>query len=361
MKKKQIVLIGAGHAHVEVIRLLGLADRSQFEVTLLSESARTGYSGMMPGVIAGHYTRDQAEINVASLCARSGVRFVAQPVVRVAADANLVDTGAGQFRYDVLSVNTGSQPTMVPVHGGHHVPVKPFSRFLDTVHAFDDKHNVAIVGGGAASVEVLLALAHRARSRQNACTFTLVTAAHELIAGYPAPVRDAVERALRTYGATWQTQKTVVSADELGLLTSAGERIACDASLWATRAMASAFIQASDFARADDGFIRVDGFQRSVSHPNVFAVGDCASRAEGVLPKAGVVPVKQGPWLARALTHCASDTQVPAPFVFQKNALALLALGDKRATGARGKLTFTGTWVWYWKNWIDQRFMRQYG
>jgi selenide,water dikinase len=311
-------------------------------------------------VIAGHYTRDQAEINVASLCTRSGVRFVAAAVLRVDADANCVHTPNGVVEYDVLSINTGSQPTMVPISGGHHVGVKPFSHFLDTFAAFDQKSNVVVVGGGAASVEVLLALAHRARAQGRACAFTLVSASTELIPGYPPSVRNAVRNAFRTYGANVRLGVSVVHGDAHGVRLDTGEHIACDASLWATRASPSGFIAASAMQRAADGFILVDGYQRSVSHANVFAVGDCATRGENALPKAGVVPVKQGPWLVDALASCAVGTQPPLPFVFQKNALALLALGDKRAAGARGAFTFSGAWVWLWKDWIDRRFMRKY-
>lgn len=359
--KKRIVLVGAGHAHVEVVRLFGLQKHAQVEVTLISQAPRTGYSGMMPGVIAGHYHRSEAEINVASLCVRSGVRFVAAEVLRIEADAQRVHTSDGTVEYDVLSVNAGSQPSMPTFSGGHHVGVKPFSTFLDGLPVFDHKRAVVVVGGGAASVEVLLALAHRARTQQRPCTFTLATAATELIPGYPAAVRTAVLRALGTYGATVRTGVTVIGGDEGGVILHTGERIACDASLWATRASPNRLIAQSDLQRACDGFIAVDDTQRSVSHGNVFAVGDCGTRVGTPLPKAGVVPVRQGPWLAQALATCAVGTESPPPFVFQKHALSLLALGEKRATGARGTLSFSGAWVWHWKDWIDRRFIRKYG
>jgi selenide, water dikinase len=154
---------------------------------------------------------------------------------------------------------------------------------------------------------------------------------------------------------------TVTQAHETGLTLENGEIVPCDASLWATRAMPHAYLSASDLVLASDGFIAVDEFQRSRSHQNVFAVGDCASREGAMLPKAGVVPVKQGPWLVDALASCGVGSNPPSPFTFQKNSLALLALGGKRATGVRGPYSFTGAWVWHWKDWIDRRFMRKYG
>ena len=52
---KRLVLVGGGHAHVEVLRRFGLRREPGVEITLISPGRHTVYSGMLPGLVAGHY------------------------------------------------------------------------------------------------------------------------------------------------------------------------------------------------------------------------------------------------------------------------------------------------------------------
>jgi NADH dehydrogenase FAD-containing subunit len=99
--------------------------------------------------------------------------------------------------------------------------------------------------------------------------------------------------------------------------------------------------------------------QQSVSHNTVFAVGDCATLQPTALPKAGVVPVRQGPWLYQQLLNAAKG-EATSPFQNKPTALALLSLGDKTCVGHKGNFIFKGAWAWWMKDYIDRRFMAKY-
>jgi hypothetical protein len=111
------------------------------------------------------------------------------------------------------------------------------------------------------------------------------------------------------------------------------------------------------------GFVRIDEQLRSVSHPQVFATGDCASWSGQALPKAGVHAVRMGPVLASNLRAAlrvpaaAGDLQAHRP---QRHFLALLATGDGRAIASRGPFGAEGAWAWRWKDRIDRRFLQQF-
>ncbi|MEY8876152.1 MAG: FAD-dependent oxidoreductase, partial [Leptothrix sp. (in: b-proteobacteria)] len=149
---------------------------------------------------------------------------------------------------------------------------------------------------------------------------------------------------------------------------------ACDLLLWAPGAAAHRWPADSGLAVDAQGFIRIDAQLRSVSHPAIHAVGDCAAwgadaldpsalGAARPLPKAGVFAVRMGPVLSAnlraALGHGAAIRYTP-----QRRHLVLLATGDGRAIASWGRWSAGGAVVgralWRWKDRIDQAFLARF-
>jgi len=106
---KRVLLIGAGHAHLVALRSLAQKPLYGARITLVSPLARQVYSGMLPGILAGHYRRAEAEIDVAALAERGYVEFERGIVERFDAGKRLVALKDGRSSgYDVVSFNVGS-------------------------------------------------------------------------------------------------------------------------------------------------------------------------------------------------------------------------------------------------------------
>ncbi|MFA7299980.1 MAG: FAD-dependent oxidoreductase, partial [Sideroxydans sp.] len=219
-------------------------------------------------------------------------------------------------------------------------------------------YRLAIIGGGAAGVELVFAAQHAFASRGVDATVVLVSSAHGLLPGHAEGVKRRVSRFLQQRGITNHQAQAI--ADEQGLQLATGEHIAADCIIGATGARAPAWLAQTDLARDERGYVLVDAHHRSLSHAHVFAAGDVCTRNDIVMARSGVHAVFAGPVLAHNLLASLSG-QALQTYHPRRKSLYLLATGSKHAIASWGAFSAQGDWVWRWKNWIDRRFMRKHG
>jgi selenide,water dikinase len=340
-------------------------------VTLLSTTRFTAYSGMLPGLIAGHYTRRESHIDLAALCAACRVAFIEEQACDLELRARVVvGTTGARHDYDILSIDTGAVTRLEGILGAreHALPLKPVAHFLERLHALDEalgknpRCTIAVVGGGAGGFEVVLALDYRLRRRFGAGgrpMLVIATDAPALLGEFRHGVRTLAESILRAQGIAIETAAETVAIDADGIRTSDGRRLAADHVVLATGAAASAIYKRSGLQTDARGFIAVTSALQSVSHPEVFACGDVAAVLAHPRPKAGVFAVRQGPPLTRNLRRALAGVKL-LPFEPQQHYLALMSTGDKRAIATRNGWHLHGGWVWHWKDWIDRRFVARF-
>jgi selenide, water dikinase len=353
-----IVLLGAGHAHVEVLHRFAMHPEPGVRLTLISREPETPYSGMLPGLIRSEYTHDDAHIDLAPLAALANARLILAEVTAFDAEMRTATiTGRPGIPFDLLSIDVGGIPA-APNDAG--IAVKPIGRFLDRLHRLEAElpagARIAVVGGGAAGVELALALAVRFAGQLR---LVLVSATSEPVATSPALVRRTVRNALVDAGVELICGVSASSLDAGRLSLSDGSFIDVATALWATGVNGPAFLAASGVACDRSGCIRVTHELRSVSHSHIFAAGDCASLDGDARPKAGVWAVRAGQPLADNLRRAATGL-APKSWRPQRDALTILGLGHGRAIAWRNGLALQGRSVWWLKDRIDRRWMRRY-
>lgn len=371
MAVKEIVLVGGGHAHVHVLRAFGMRPDPAVRLTLIARDLETPYSGMLPGHVAGLYARDDIHIDLQRLARATGTRLIhAEAVGLDRAAKRVLLRGRPPIAYDLVSLDTGIVPAMDAIDGAadHALPVKPIGSFLDRFDALlvrcaapDGPRHVAVVGGGAGGVELLLSVRTRLRAAArdpDAFTFRLVTDG-DLLPGHNVAVRAAFARVLRRRGiaVTVNRRVTAVRADRLVL--DDGADLPCDAALVVTAAAPPPWFRATGLALDTGGFVAVTPTLQSANDADVFAVGDCAAMIESPREKAGVFAVRQGPPLARNLRARAHDRPLTA-YRPQRRYLALISTGERHAIASRGGWKAEGDWLWRLKDVIDRRFMAMY-
>ena len=77
-----LLLAGGGHSHALVLKRWAMRpeQRPKHSITLINRTSTSLYSGMVPGLIAGLYQRDELAIDLRQLCDRAGVAFMAAEI-----------------------------------------------------------------------------------------------------------------------------------------------------------------------------------------------------------------------------------------------------------------------------------------
>lgn len=356
-----IVLVGGGHSHALVLRRWAMNPLPGVRLTLISRDVLTPYSGMLPGYVSGHYSFDDIHIDLLRLCAWAGVRFIKAEMTGIDLDAKSVSLlGRPNVSYDVLSLDTGSTPTLeVPGAKQHVTPVKPVHSFIERWDSVLSRtpSSLGVVGAGAGGFELVMAMAHRMANQSVALHWFL--RGESPMSDRPAKV-GAEALACAVQAGIEVHKRFDVSEVKHGVVRAAdGREQGFDELLWCTAASAPAWPAECGLATDNRGFVATQATLQSTSHPDVFATGDIGTQVQTPSAKAGVFAVRQAPVLFYNLRAIVSSKALKT-YTPQKDFLSLVSTGKQKAIGSRSGFSFSGTWVWRWKDAIDQKFMNKF-
>jgi selenide,water dikinase len=368
---RDIVLVGGGHAHVQVLRRFEMDPPLDARVTVVLDTPIAVYSGMVPGFVAGQYGAHQLQIDVVPLARRAGARVILSAAVAVdVARRHIELADRPPIRYDLASFDIGSAVAARDLPGvkEHALSTRPIGRFVERVQsvlaeathrASAEPFSVVVVGGGAGGVELAFSLDYRLQiegvSRRKV---TLLQREPRLLPGYPESLARRVLQEAGRRGIDVRCGSEVVEARADRLLVAGGEMVPSDLPVWVTGAVSHGLFERSGLPTDPHGFVWTRSTLQVEGYDDLLAVGDCGTLSDHPdTPKAGVYAVRQGPFVAHNL-RAALEGRALRPYRPQRDFLTLLNLGDGRALGAKWGLSFGGRWVMRVKDRIDRRFVR---
>jgi len=346
----KLLLVGAGHAHLEVLRRFHRHPLPGVELEVVSLGPLHHYSGMVPGYLQGTYREEEIAVQVPDLVARARGSFVAGRAVGVSPEERQVrvETAAGErlLAYDLVSFAVGSNTAGVedPDVAGEAQRIKPLARVRDLRQrllalAEDGEGEVplAVVGGGAAGVEVALAaaavLGRRAR-------ITLLDSGDEILAGYRERFRRRARSILAARGLAVRIGQRVAAVNAEEILTADGGRVPSRLTVWLTGAVAWPLFRSSGLPLDERGFLLLDDALRSLADPRIYAV-------------------REGPVLWQSLQAAIAGSEPPR-YMPQQGFLSILNTADGRALLDYKGIVSHSRWAWRLKDAIDRRFLARY-
>jgi selenide,water dikinase len=366
--EKQVVLLGAGNAHLRFVRMFGMRPVPGVAVTLVSEAPVIPYSAMVPGHIGGEYRRDEITIDLVRLCRAMSCRFLPARAIAIRpTEHEVCFADRPNLRYDALSLGVGSSPARpAGLTGDNSWLMRPLDRLIDRLDALEQRlrqsgtpFRLAVVGGGASGCELSLAIRRRFAALDNV-SLTLLQGNDRLMPGYPSRTAGLFARKLREAGVEVHLSARVIGGDEKQLRLEAGDPVDYDAVLWATNAGPPPVLLDSGLRLTEEGFLVVRDTLQSVSDPAVFGTGDCvALPSRPDLPRNGVHAVRQGRVLFENVKRFLHERPLrdwwPQPVY-----LSLLNTSDGAAALSYGPLSWGGRLTRRLKDYIDRRWVEKF-
>lgn len=370
-----LVLVGGGHAHVQVLSLLPAALVNSYRCLLLSDTRNSVYSGLLPSVISHISSPSSLSFPLAPLCARHNFTFLHARVTSISQASRTLtyhspptSSEPQTLSFDLLSINLGSRTPSIPKTSTHPpiISTRPINLLLPRIQLIEavlpPKPIILVLGAGAAGIELALNLYHRLCLRDPAVKVKIISSG-SLKTSFGAATAAAVDAELDERGIERVTA-VVKSLDENGVVLTNGQKLNADCVVLATGSAPHGWVKKNTDLPTENGWIVVDETLRVKGSDGIYAGGDCVTFAgkygENFPPRAGVYAVRMGPVLAENLKREMMGGGGSRVFVPQASFLALLCLGDGRGIGSKYGIVFRGAWVMRLKTYIDEGWMKRF-
>ncbi|MEU9063821.1 FAD-dependent oxidoreductase [Streptomyces sp. NPDC048430] len=277
--KHRIVLLGAGYAGAYAAGILARRlSPADTEITVVNAEPDFVQRMRLHAFAAG---REIEAPKLADVFAGTGIRLRLARVTAVHPERQIVSVadadGGGELGYDTLVYALGSHVADQGVPGvaehAFDVAGRPSAlrlrERLDSLSRRGEGGRVLVVGDGLTGIETATEIAE-SRPGLSVALIARGDLGARLSAGAAGHLRQACDR----LGITVLEHTTVESVEAKRVLCADGTALASDATVWAAGFAVNPVATAGGLEVTDNGQIVVDRTMRSVSHSNVYAIGD---------------------------------------------------------------------------------------
>lgn len=366
--KKQLVLIGGGHAHMVTLARLETFVEQGVDVTVIQPSEYHYYSGMGPGMLGGTYKADDIRFATRQLVEAKGAEFILGKAARIDPDKQVVylEDSEVELPYDVLSCNAGSYvPDTLFSDRGEHVftskPIEELQRAQAAILslAAEKEIKIAVIGSGPSAIEIAGNIHQLCREKSTIPPKTQLFSGRTFMAGRPEKVKKLTRDILQNKGVEILECGRVEKVSGRVITMESGESFDADLIFPAVGVKPSKIFALSGLAMGPDGGLLVNDYLQSVDYGNIFGGGDCIYFQSQPLDKVGVYAVRQNPVLYNNLLSQLSGKQLKT-FDPGGKYLLIYNLGDGEGVLSKWFITFGGKLAFRLKDYIDRKFIKAF-
>ena len=366
--KKDLVLLGAGHSNIEVLKKFGTKPIDGLRLTVISNSYFSTYSGMLPGYLQGIYDWKEINIDLAKLCRVYGHRLIISNVIKIDTKNNLVFLeNRPSINYDYLSINLGIKTDSSKIKGAEKncLKLKPISSIkenFDKLLEFNkvNKNNdIVIIGAGAAGFEVALALDENLKRRNIKNNIILLSKNSSVLNQFNKKAEFIAKNTLKKCNVKFLNNAEVVMVTSNYVLLKDGRKIFCKLPILATNSGPLDLLKKSDLPLTKNGSILIESNLLVSGYNNIFSTGDISEIKAYNMPKAGVFAVKQGKILVKNIKKLYLQKKL-SQYKPQKYFLSIIGLQNNRALAIKSIFSIKGQLIWNIKKYIDKKFIEKY-
>lgn len=366
--KKQLVLLGGGHAHMVTLANLHHFTDKGVEVTVVQPSEYHYYSGMGPGMLGNTYSPDDIRFATRQQVEGKGSKFILDKAVFIDPENQLVtlEQTDTPVHYDLLSCNVGSYVPRNIIEGDRDnvFTAKPIEELLSARQkiltlASEQSVTVAVVGGGPSAIEIAGNIRQLCRGQTAYPVVIQMFGGKNFMSGRPLRVRSLTRKMLLEKGIDIIEDDYVSRIDGNTVTLDNGKTYNADIIFPSLGVRPSPIFVKSGLPTGPDGGLLVNDYLQSIKFHNIFGGGDCIYFGPQPLDKVGVYAVRQNPVLFENLMATLTGDPLKK-FSPGGDYLLIYNLGDGDGVLSKWSFTFGGKIAFMIKDYIDRRFIRTF-
>lgn len=371
---RTLLLAGGGLTHAFYLANARHLLPDDTRVVLLSPERFVPYSGMLPGLIAGHYRFRDCHIDLGALCRHTGTELTFARLQSLDPDQKQAHLDNGEvIAFDLLSLNTGLQaPTHIEGLHTHGMSLRSISRFLPRWQgALNRLRNrprnapadLVVVGGNVDGIEMALAIRRFLNQDTTIKAPVTVHLAHsggKLLPDMPLAAQLRAAQLLQEREVRVHPLFEVSQVNESQVRTRHHQHLPADEVLWCVSGKPGRWVREAGLPLTENGLLQVDRHLQVAGHPDIFAAGALASVAGGHQGgAAATLAWRQAPVLSANLARRLAGERLRR-FRPNKPVITTIITQDRYGLARYGQWVWGSRWLEAWKRRRDLKIMRRF-
>lgn len=319
-KRHRVVILGGGYAGLTLAQRLSRRGQA-LAITLIDVESEFQQRIRLHQVAAGHTVR---AFRYADFLGPQGIAFLQARVTALNPAActlavQLPIGASATLGYDYLIYALGSNMDLDRVAGAReHAQALQSPAAAQRVHAalsHMDRARVLVVGGGLTGIETAAELVESVPGLKVTLALDRPFCAAAAPGGYDQKAVDYLNRAFELRKVKLRSGARVTALRDGVAELSDGQEMGFDVCIWTTGFAPPGLAQASGILVNAQGQIMTDASLRSLSHPNIIAIGDAAqahSIGAGALRMGSATALAMAPAGARTVLSLLAGREPPA-------------------------------------------------